>query len=168
MFMEKLYKSLSVFILLLVLSSATALAQRTVTGKVIDEFNDGLPGVSILVKGTTTGVVTDIERNFSINVPSEQSTLVFSFIGFTSREEVVGNRSQINITLEQSFMGMDEVIVTGYTSERKRDIVGSVSVVNTKTTLQQPSFNLGNMLQGRAAGVTVSGTGAPGAPAKKK
>jgi TonB-dependent starch-binding outer membrane protein SusC len=166
MFMEKLYKSLSVFILLLVLSSATALAQRTVTGKVIDEFNDGLPGVSILVKGTTTGVVTDIEGNYSINVPSEESTLVFSFIGFVSKEEVVGNRSQINITLEESLQGLDEVIVTGYTSERKRDIVGSVSVVNTKTTLQQPSFTLGNMLQGRAAGVTVSGTGAPGAAAK--
>jgi hypothetical protein len=112
MFMEKLYKSLSVFILLLVLSSATALAQRTVTGQVIDEFNDGLPGVSILVKGTTSGVVTDIEGNFSINVPSEQSVLVFSFIGFVSKEEVVGNRSLINVTLEQSYMGMDEVIVT--------------------------------------------------------
>ena len=66
--MEKLYKSLSVFILLLVLSSATALAQRTVTGKVSDSFNDGIPGVSILIQGTTTGVVTDIEGNYTINV----------------------------------------------------------------------------------------------------
>ncbi|WP_373521996.1 TonB-dependent receptor plug domain-containing protein, partial [Aquiflexum sp.] len=164
--MEKLYKSLSVFILLLVVSSATALAQRTVTGKVADEFNDGIPGVSILVQGTTSGVVTDIEGNYTINVPSEGSVLVFSFIGYVTKSETVGNRSQINVALEQSFQGLDEVIVTGYTSERKRDIVGSVSVVNTKTTLQQPSFNLGNMLQGRAAGVTVSGTGAPGAAAK--
>ena len=164
--MEKLYKKLGVFILLLALSSATVLAQRTVTGKVVDEFNDGLPGVSILMKGTTTGVVTSIEGTYTINVPNEQSTLVFSFIGFVSKEEVVGNRSLINVTLDQSIQGLDEVIVTGYTSERKRDIIGSVAVVNTKTTLQQPSFNLGNMLQGRAAGVTVSGTGAPGAAAK--
>lgn len=92
MFMEKLYKSLSVLVLLLVLSSATAMAQRTVTGTILDEFGDGLPGVTVLVKGTTTGTATDIDGKYSLNVPSNDAVLVFSFIGYKTVEQVVGNR----------------------------------------------------------------------------
>jgi TonB-dependent starch-binding outer membrane protein SusC len=71
MFMEKLYKSLSVLVLLLVLSSATVMAQKTVTGTILDEFGDGLPGVTVLVKGTTTGTASDIDGKYSVNVPEQ-------------------------------------------------------------------------------------------------
>jgi TonB-dependent SusC/RagA subfamily outer membrane receptor len=79
---------------------------------------------------------------------------------------VVGTRNTINMGLAADLQALEEVIVTGYTTEKKKDIIGSVAVVNTKTAIQQPTSNVGQMLQGRAAGVTVSGTGAPGAAAK--
>ncbi len=90
MFMKKFYKILSVCLTLLVLSVSAAYAQKTVTGTVLDEFGMGLPGVSILVKGTTTGTATNIDGKYSLNVPNDQATLVFSFIGYTSAEQLVG------------------------------------------------------------------------------
>jgi len=152
---------------ILAMLNLTAFAQdRRVTGKVTDASNNGVPGVTVLVKGTQVGANTDGSGNFSINLPANQNALVFSFVGFKTQEAEVGNRSVIDIQLVEDVSALEEVVVTGYTSQRKKDIIGSVAVVNTKTTLQQPSSNLGNMLQGRAAGVTVSGTGAPGAAAK--
>tara|TARA_R100000501_G_C2603528_1_gene99959 strand:- start:28 stop:294 length:267 start_codon:yes stop_codon:yes gene_type:complete len=82
MFMKNVYKSLSALILLLVFASSVAMAQRVVTGTVLDEYDVGLPGVSVLVKGTTTGTATDIDGKFSLNVPNDQAVLVFSFIGY--------------------------------------------------------------------------------------
>lgn len=136
------------------------------TGQVTDASNTGVPGVTVLVKGTQSGTNTDGSGNYSVNVPASGNTLVFSFVGFKSQEVSIGNQSVINVSLAEDVSALEEVVVTGYTSEKKKDIIGSVSVVDTKSTLQQPSSNLGNMLQGRASGVTVSGTGAPGAAAK--
>ena len=151
----------------LALSNLMAFAQdRRVTGRVTDGANNGIPGVTVLVKGTQVGANTDEIGNYAINVPGNNNTLVFSFVGFRSQEVEIGNQSIINRQLDEDVSALEEVVVTGYTSEKKKDIIGSVSVVDTKSTLQQPSSNLGNMLQGRASGVTVSGTGAPGAAAK--
>ncbi|NIJ51910.1 SusC/RagA family TonB-linked outer membrane protein [Dyadobacter arcticus] len=168
--MRKLYlfycRTLICCSLLFILSNAAFGQERKVTGRILDGSNSGIPGATILVKGTQIGSNTDENGNYSINVNSESSILVFSFVGFQTQEVPIGNQSIVNVTLVEDVNALEEVIVTGYTSEKKKDIIGSVSVVNTKTTLQQPSSNLGNMLQGRASGVTVSGTGAPGGAAK--
>jgi TonB-linked SusC/RagA family outer membrane protein len=162
MFMEKLYKGLSVFILLLVLSSATALAQRTVTGTILDEFGDGLPGVTVLVKGTTTGTATDIDGKYSLNVPSDQSVLVFSFIGYTTIEQVVGNRSVVDLTMNPDERTLTELVITGYTIDSRRETTGAISTVNPKDLTIIPTGNIEQTLQGRIAGVTVVTNGQPG------
>lgn len=166
---RKLY--LSTFLMLLmavVLTTTNIFAQgRKVSGKVTDAGdNSGLPGVSVVIKGSSKGVTTDVNGIYSIDVAGASDVLVFSYVGYLNQDVVVGNQSTVNVGMALSENSLEELVVTGYTSEKKKDIIGSVSIVNTKTTLQQPSSNLGNMLQGRAAGVTVSGTGAPGAAAK--
>jgi TonB-linked SusC/RagA family outer membrane protein len=162
MFMEKLYKSLSVLLLLLVLSSATVMAQRTVTGTILDEFGDGLPGVTVLVKGTTTGTATDIDGNFSLNVPSNEAVLVFSFIGYTPVEQVVGNRSVIDFAMQPDERQLTELIVTGYTIDSRRETTGAISTVDPKDLTIIPTGNIEQTLQGRIAGVTVVTNGQPG------
>ncbi|MFN4144956.1 MAG: SusC/RagA family TonB-linked outer membrane protein [Runella sp.] len=158
--------SKTLIVVLLCLWSTATFAQRKITGKITDsEAGTAMPGVTVLVKGTNVGATSDNNGMYSISAP-DNATLVFSFVGYLAQEIPVGNRSTIDLALAPDVNLLNEVIVTGYTSERKKDIIGSVAVVNTKTTLQQPSSNIGNMLQGRAAGVTVSGTGAPGAAAK--
>jgi len=162
MFMEKLYKSLSVFLLLLVLSSATVMAQRTVTGTILDEFGDGLPGVTVLVKGTTTGTATDIDGKFSLNVPSDNAVLVFSFIGYRTVEQMVGNRSIINLSMQPDERTLTELIVTGYTIDARRETTGAISTVDPKDLTIIPTGNIEQTLQGRIAGVTVVTNGQPG------
>ncbi|MCU0324863.1 MAG: TonB-dependent receptor [Spirosomaceae bacterium] len=151
---------------LLLLSVVTSFAQKTVSGKVSDSKGEGIPGASVSVKGTKVGAITDASGGYQIQAPNTGGTLVFSSIGYRSQESAIGNNSTINITLEEDLSALEEVVVTGYTSEKKKDIIGSVSVVNTKTMVAQPNANLSSMLQGRAAGITVSGTGAPGAASK--
>ena len=165
--MRKIYSSIfSATVCLLVLAMAPAFAQTQVSGTITDEGGQPLPGVSILEKGTTNGTTSDTDGRYVLNVAGPESTLVLSFIGFRGVEVPVNNRSTIDISLESDVTALQEVIVTGYTTERKKDIIGSVAVVNPKTTVAQPSANLSSMLQGRAAGITVSGTGAPGAGSK--
>ncbi len=165
--MKKLYESLSLSaVLLFVLTTAVFGQERIVSGKVTDENGSAMPGVNVLVKASTTGTSTDVDGNFRINVGGDQATLVFTFIGYENSEIIVGSRSAINIQMKPDVQTLSELIVTGYTAQRKQDIIGSVAVVDTKATLAQPAANLSSMLQGRAAGVTVSGTGAPGAASK--
>jgi TonB-dependent starch-binding outer membrane protein SusC len=167
MIMKKLYRCLkfgAVFLLLLL--SVPVFAQVKVSGTILDDTGQPLPGVSILEKGTSNGTTTDTDGKYSLNVASSSSTLVFSFIGYVSAEEALNGRSSVDLTMQPDITALQEVIVTGYTTERKKDIIGSVAVVNPKTTIQQPAANLSSMLQGRAAGVTVSGSGAPGAASK--
>jgi len=133
----------------------------TVTGKVIDERGDPLPGATITVFGTATGTVTDLDGNYTLSVP-DGSTLVFSYIGFATMRVAVDNRSQINITLKTDMSSLDEVVVTGYSSQRKKDITGSVSVVDVETLQSIPSGSITNALQGQASGVTIVNSGAPG------
>jgi TonB-linked SusC/RagA family outer membrane protein len=166
--MKKSYQSLrqAGFLLVLLTLSLTALAQdRTVTGTVKDETGSPLPGVNVVIKGTTTGTATDLDGKYSISA-SSGATLVFTFIGFTTVETEVGSRSNIDVRMESDTKTLSEVVVTGYTSERKADIVGSVAVVSSKDLNVTPAANLTQQLQGRAPGVVVSGSGAPGDPAK--
>jgi TonB-linked SusC/RagA family outer membrane protein len=163
--MKNVYKRLSVFMMLLVLSSTVALAQITVSGKILDESGAGLPGATVVVKGSTTGVVSDFDGNYSISVPSSQSVLVFSFIGYQAQEQLVENRSLINVQLKISESSLQEVVVTGYGAQSKRDITGAVTTVSTNDLLSMPATTFAQQLQGRAAGVNIVNDATPGGEA---
>ncbi|GGZ16914.1 SusC/RagA family TonB-linked outer membrane protein [Echinicola pacifica] len=138
---------------------------KTVSGKIIDDTGETLPGVNIIEKGTSNGTTTDLEGNFSLSV-SEGAIIVFSYIGYDPVERTVGNASVMDITLTADFSQLSEVIVVGYGTVKKSDLTGSVSTIDTKETFKAPTANLGNSLQGRASGVQVTSTnGTPGAGA---
>ncbi|RDC61783.1 SusC/RagA family TonB-linked outer membrane protein [Adhaeribacter pallidiroseus] len=137
-----------------------------ISGKVASANGEGMPGVTVLLKGTSTGATTSPDGNYTLSVPEAPGTLVFSFIGFTTQEKAFTGPGTVNVTLAEDATALEEVVVTGYTSEKKRDIIGSVSVVKPTELLQTPAANLQAQLQGRASGVTVSGNGQPGAGAK--
>ncbi len=106
--------------------------QKTVTGRITDSNGQALAGVNILEKGTINGAISDVDGKFSLNVASANSVLVFSFIGYTSQEVVVGAQTAINITLVESAVGLDEIVVIGYGTQQKRAISGSVTNVTEK------------------------------------
>ncbi|MDR3184406.1 MAG: SusC/RagA family TonB-linked outer membrane protein, partial [Prevotellaceae bacterium] len=125
-----------------------------VSGTVVDDNNEPLLGATVAVKGTATGVMTDINGNYSINVPSD-ATLVFSFIGFTDREEPVNGRTRINVTLIMSGQTLDEVVIVGYGTQRKVTLTGAVAGVKGSEVIQTKNENVQNMLTGKIAGVRV-------------
>ncbi|RXK46585.1 SusC/RagA family TonB-linked outer membrane protein [Aquirufa rosea] len=138
-------------------------ADITVTGKVTDETNSGLPGVNVMVKGTTKGVMTDANGNFKIVVADSKSVLVFSAIGYSQQEIAVGNQSTININLKPDNKYLDEIVVIGYGTQKKSDLTGSVSSIKTDQLMERPATSLNQALSGRMAGVQVStNSGRPG------
>ncbi len=145
----------------LLLFATIAFAQRTVTGKITTTNNLPVAGATVAVKGTNLATSTGSDGSFSLNVPANSNTLIITSIGFGDQEVTIGS-GPVNVTLSETSTSMNEIVVTGYTSQRKKDIVGAVSVVNTKDMLQSPSSNLAAQLQGRAAGVVVSSAGEPG------
>jgi TonB-linked SusC/RagA family outer membrane protein len=161
---KNFYVSRVVFLMALMLSVTwTALAQdRKITGSVQDAKGGGIPGVSVAVKGTTTGTTTDGNGAYSITVKTNNAELVFSSVGYVSKTTSVANRSTINIVLDEDVSQLSEIVVTGYTSQRKKDITGAVSVVSAKELTAVPSASVTQMLQGRASGVTVGNDNSPG------
>ncbi len=146
------------------MAAQPAQAQRTVTGKVTSEEGESLIGVNILIKGTSTGTITDIDGNYSLNVPSEESVLVFSYTGFGSQEVQVGNQSVINVTLSEGSELLEEVVVVGYGTQRRGDVTAAISSVDGEDIQQLPVSSVEGALQGRAAGVQINNTsGQPGA-----
>ncbi|HKM92232.1 MAG TPA: TonB-dependent receptor [Prolixibacteraceae bacterium] len=138
---------------------------QTVNGKVVEE--DGIPiiGVNVVIQGTTTGTTTNVNGEFKIEA-SAKSTLVFSFVGYNSKNVLVGNQSVINVTLVQDQMQLSDVVVVGYGSMKKSDISGSVASVNTEEMMKKAPTNVLQALQGAAAGVLVMAQdGAPDANA---
>ncbi|WP_108246907.1 SusC/RagA family TonB-linked outer membrane protein [Muricauda brasiliensis] len=135
---------------------------KTVTGTVSDNMGP-MPGVNVLVKGTTNGVVTDFDGEFTIDYVSNDDTLVFSYIGFVSQEVPVGTQTEINITLSEDTQALDEVIVVGYGTQKKSNVIGSVTSVEVEEATNVPTTNVSEMLRGRAAGVQVNlGDARPG------
>ncbi|KAA6438373.1 TonB-dependent receptor [Dyadobacter flavalbus] len=138
-------------------------ADLTIKGKVTaSDSKEPLPGVSVVVKGTQQGAITSGDGSYSLVVPDESAVLVFSFVGYVSQEIQVANRSLIHVTLEADIKALSEVVVTGYTTQSRRDITGSVSVIDADKLLAVPATNLAQQLQGRAAGVTVGTDNTPG------
>ncbi len=135
----------------------------TVNGKVTDESGAELPGVNILVKGTQKGTTTNVEGEYSISVPNQQSVLVFSFVGYETAEVVVGNTTRINVTLAVNVKALGEVVVVGYGTQNKKDVTGSIASLNTQAIKDMPVTNIGEGMAGRLPGVLVQqASGAPG------
>jgi TonB-linked SusC/RagA family outer membrane protein len=131
----------------------------TVSGSDTDE---SLPGVNILVKGTTIGTATDMDGNFTLNVPGPDAVLVFSFIGYTSLERRVGNATTFNITLNPDQESLSEVVIVGYGTQERATVTSAISSVSSEQIRQLPVPNVASAIQGRAAGVSVTNAGAPG------
>lgn len=145
--------------------SVFAFSQTLISGVVTSqEDNEGLPGVTIVVKGTAQGTVTDVNGSYKINVPSSESVLIFSFVGHESQEIVAGGQSVINLALNPDVTSLDEVIVVGYGTQQKKNITGSVATVLSQDLERVPVLNPLDMLGGRAAGVSItSSSGMPNA-----
>ncbi|GAB3181029.1 SusC/RagA family TonB-linked outer membrane protein [Telluribacter humicola] len=146
-----------------VVKSATAI-ERTVKGKVTDKTSgEGLPGVNVVVKGTNMGTTTDGSGNYTISVPDNGGVLVFSFVGYTSQEVPVGNRSTIDVAIEADTRVLNEVVVIGYGTARKSDLTGAVGSVKEAELKERPAPSLNQMLAGRLPGVQVNtNSGRPG------
>ncbi len=135
---------------------------RTISGKVTDETGEGIPGVNILIKGTNLGVISDVDGNYSIAVPDGNKVLVFSFIGFETREISMNSESVINVTMYPDSRELEEVVVVGYGSQNKREVAGSISSVKFDQVENTPIQSFDKVLQGRSPGVQITNGGAPG------
>lgn len=161
--MRKLYQKLSLTIAFMAICVSLLQAQgRSVSGVVKDEAGVSMPGVSVLVKGTSTGTATDVDGKFTISVPGDDAVLVFTFVGYRSTEVVVGARSVVDVSLTPDVQTLSELIVTGYSVENRREVTGAVSAVKASDLTVVPSGNVEQQLQGRVAGVTVVTNGQPG------
>ncbi|HNW49730.1 MAG TPA: TonB-dependent receptor [Prolixibacteraceae bacterium] len=137
--------------------------KKLIKGVVTDQkTSNSLPGLTIMVKGTAVGTVTDIDGNYSI-MASDKDVLVFSFVGYTKKEVLVGSQTSINVALSEDVMGLDEVVVTGYGVQKKSDLTGAVSSVSGESLTKMPMANIEQAMQGQAAGVNItSKSGRPG------
>jgi TonB-dependent starch-binding outer membrane protein SusC len=137
---------------------------RTVTGRVVStEDPDGIPGVNVLIKGTSQGTATDIDGRFSIAVTSANDVLVFSFVGYNNKEIAVGNQSDINVNLEANTENLSEVVVVGYGEQDRKTLTSSISSISGRSVENIPIISPDQLIQGRAAGVVVnSESGEPG------
>ena len=136
----------------------------TVSGRVTDEASEPLPGVSIVIKGTSQGTATDAGGAFSLQVPNENSTMVFSFIGFITQEIVVGSQRTFNVTLNESTRQIDEVVVVGYGTQKKVNLTGSVDVISEKTLSNRPTTTLAQMVEGVSPNLTIGVNNRAGEP----
>ena len=148
------------------LSNSNVWAQqgsRTVTGKVVAGDNgEPLPGVAIMLADTSTGTVTDLDGNFTIQVPTTNAVLQLSYIGYQNQRVEVGNRSVVNVTLRVDEEQLEEVVVIGYGSVRKSDLTGAVSSVRGEELIKAPAANPVQALQGKVSGLQITNTGNPG------
>ncbi len=140
--------------------------QRTVSGTVTDNSGQPLPGVTVIIKSTTQGTVTNADGNYSLSNIPEDATLVFSFVGMRTQEVVVGNQTSINVTLEADVIGIEEVVAIGYGTVRKSDLTGAVATVQGDAVAERRTTQVSQALQGAMAGVMVTrNNNAPGASA---
>lgn len=157
------YKDWMLMVVFGVIMSTSAICQqRVVTGIITDENSEPMPGINILVKGTTIGSATDSQGKFAIEVPGDESVLVISFIGYQTIETTVGARTSFAFQMNPDVQTLTELVVTGYTTENRRDVTGAVSTVKTEELVAVPSGNIEQQLQGRVPGVTVITNGQPG------
>ena len=146
----------------LLLTSASAFAQtKTVTGTVTDAANEPLIGASVLVQGTSTGTITDMDGKYSISVTPDD-VLAFSYVGMTSQSVKVGAQTVINVTLKEDSQVLAETVVIGYGSAKKRDLTGSITNIKGEELANKPAMNPLSSLQGKVAGVQIVNSGRAG------
>ncbi len=153
-----------VFAVSLILNAFHSFGQvASLKGKVIDERSQGIPGVSVLEKGTSNGTVTGTDGSYSLELKNADAIVVFSYIGYTTEEIQVNNKTEINIKLVPDLQTLGEVVVVGYGEQQKKDLTGSISTVNSKDIQKVQVSSVDQALQGQVAGVQISTTsGAPG------
>ncbi len=159
--MKKIIYTLAVFFLAI----GGMLAQRTVTGTVTDPDGQPVIGASILVVGTSTGTITDIDGNYELTVPEGANEIQISYTGYETQNITLGPESVVNITMQEG-IALDEIVVTGYATETKRQTTGAVSTIKAADIQAIPSGDVEQQLQGQAAGVTVITNGQPGSTSK--
>jgi len=162
--MRKTLRLALLFVSLLICAGLRAQSQGTVIkGTVTDEKGVTLPGATVTVKGAKVNAITDINGNYSIDVPTNGRTLVFSFIGMETQEIAIGNKTTINAKLVLTANNLADVVVIGYGTQKKQDVNGSISSVSAKEIQNIPQPSVDQLLQGRAAGVTITqNSGGPG------
>lgn len=138
------------------LSAAADDQQKAVSGRVTDSKGEPITGANVLEKGTTNGVISDIDGKYSINVASNNSVLVISFVGYTSQEVTVGTQTTINASLAESAIGLDEIVVVGYGTQQKRAVSGSVANVTEKNFNSGITRTAADFIQGKVAGLTIT------------
>jgi TonB-linked SusC/RagA family outer membrane protein len=137
--------------------------QGVVVAGTVTDNGEPMPGVNVLVKGTLNGVVTDANGRYAITVPDEQTVLVFSFVGYTSQEIPVGDKTTVDLTMAEDLQAIEEIVVVGYGVQKKATVTGSISTVTTKTLTQSPVANISNSLAGRMSGLfAMQKSGEPG------
>ena len=167
-YLKRLFKDLRILILILLFGASNVLLaiepqQITVTGTVTDAATgNAMVGVNVVVRGTTLGSLTDISGKYTIDVPDQDAVLVFSFIGYVTVEQPVSGRTTINVALSSATTALDEVIVTGYGTQKKSDLTGSVVRVTMDEKATLANVNLSQALSGASAGVNVQGSGLAG------
>lgn len=145
------------------ISGLVSQQQKSVSGKVTDSSGGALPGVSVVVKGTTTGVITDASGSYSLsNIPGN-TTLVFSFVGMRSQEVSLAGKPILNITLISEVMGLDEIVVVGYGTSKAKDLTSPIAIIKADEILKHPTSSPMSTLQGRVPGVQITNNGEPGA-----
>lgn len=165
--MKKCYvrtkKGILLLLLLIAVPLVTLAQTIRVTGKVTDSGGESLPGVNIVILGTTQGTITNIDGIYSMDVPSN-AKLIFNFIGFNTQTIEVNNQNTINVVMADDVQSLDEVVIVGYGQMRRSDVTGSVVSISSEAISQSVTTSIDQVLQGRAAGVQVSqNSGAPGA-----
>ena len=139
--------------------------QRTIKGQVFDNMTgETMIGVSVQVKGTTTGGITDMDGNFQVSIPSADAVLILSYIGYQTEEVKVGQQSNLTIRMKEDGELLDEIVVIGYGTQKRKDVTTAISSVSTKDLDERPIVSAAQALQGKAAGVYVmQPSGTPGA-----
>jgi len=162
-----LKKSILMTLALLLFNTITFAQQKTISGKVTDSSNEPTPGVSVVVKGTTIGTITDIDGNYSLTVTDASSELVFSFIGMKSQTIKIGSQSTINVMMEADVSDLEEVVVVGYGVQKKKLVTGATAQVKGEALEQRNSTSALQAMQGQSAGVSITSTsGQPGSDYK--
>ena len=147
---------------LMAVCSTVVMAQAKVSGTVVDAQGEPVIGASVIIKGTSTGTVTDFDGNFTIQSVPQNATLVISYVGYRTQNVAVGGKSQINVALEEDKQLLDEVVVVGYGVQRKSDVTGALTRVGEKELNAKPVSNAFEALQGKAAGVDITSSERPG------
>ena len=150
------------FLFMVVLCTSSAMAQKKVTGTIVDAAGEPIIGASVMVKGTSNGAVTDLDGNFTINNVPEDATLVFSYVGYRTQNLSARGKSNFQISLEEDKQLLDEVVVVGYGVQRKSDVTGALTRVNEEQLNNRPVSNAIEALQGKAAGVDITTSERPG------